>query len=168
LLPQHNFTHDENGKQLVRYVVRQEESKTLKGDSPASSVQNISPALKKTLMEMPHTNARKRDKPWKEYYDDETQKLVREMYAKDFEIYGYDLDLNSSAIHAGPSASDPPEGGWPAEGPLAELSKMASRITRASRMSRATARGTARFTSTTNVQLEPSAIAPASADDEKV
>merc|ERR1719382_1172771 len=53
LLPQHHFTHDENGKQLVRYVIRQEESKTLKTDSPASSVQNISPALKKTLLEMP-------------------------------------------------------------------------------------------------------------------
>jgi len=123
VIPMHEFTHEENGtKQVVRYVIKQEEHPSLHTDTPKPSVANLSPALKQALLDMPHTNARKRSKPWKEYYTPELEKIVYEMYKRDFEVFGYpsQLEVPKEKDGAIPHelslprlSSDPPPGGWP-------------------------------------------------------
>jgi len=113
VLPMHEFTHSADGEQLVQYVIKQEELKSLQSSNPGDSVRDISPALRDALLSMPHSNFRKRDKPWKDYYDPETERIVREMYRMDFEMFGYDTSLDASAAKAGNTSSDPPSGGWP-------------------------------------------------------
>lgn len=51
VLPQHAFTHDTTGKQIVRYVVKLEDLKSLRTSKPRNTVAHISPALKKALLD---------------------------------------------------------------------------------------------------------------------
>jgi hypothetical protein len=54
LLPQHAFTHNLDGEQLVRYVVKLEELKSLKSNEPEPSVANNTVALRKVCPRRPH------------------------------------------------------------------------------------------------------------------
>lgn len=122
ILPMHHFTHNATGEQLVHYVVKQEEVKSLGSVTPGSSVTDLSPALRRALLAMPHSNARKRDKHWKDYYDKETEQIVLEMYRVDFEMFGYSQSIEISAAAVGGSKSDPPPGGWaPDDAPSGDL-----------------------------------------------
>uniref|UniRef100_A0A7S4BEV2 Sulfotransferase domain-containing protein n=1 Tax=Chrysotila carterae TaxID=13221 RepID=A0A7S4BEV2_CHRCT len=142
LLPMHEFTHAADGKQLVRYIVKQEEHKSLHTATPSPSVKNISTALKEALMTMPHTNNRKRSKPWKEYFDAETEQLVRDMYARDFEVFGYSPSLNESAKAVGTTASDPPPGGWPEPAVVSLVKRVSSSVSSRLTSSHASSRDT--------------------------
>lgn len=98
-IPQFEFTHS-NGMQLVQSVVKQEELKFLKTKDGAedftkrdSSVRNLPDPVREALLGMPHTNKRKTDKKWWDYFDQETLDLTFEMYEKDFEVFDYDKML---------------------------------------------------------------------------
>jgi hypothetical protein len=127
----HEFTHADDGTQLVKYVVKQEEHKSLQTETPLPSVQGLSRVVADALLSMPHTNNRKRAKPWKEYYDAETEAIVLRMYRRDFEIFGYETSLIASAAKAGTTASDPPPGGWPPPPPIAALHELSRRTSQA-------------------------------------
>lgn len=97
-IPQFEFTHsNKQGKKepLIQCIIKQEEIKLLKkmDDEEAqfskSSVSNLPQLVQTALLEMPHTNSRAGGKKWFEYYTQETLDLVYEMYAKDFEVFGY-------------------------------------------------------------------------------
>mmetsp|Transcript_28596 Transcript_28596/g.62564 ORF Transcript_28596/g.62564 Transcript_28596/m.62564 type:complete len:493 (-) Transcript_28596:705-2183(-) len=94
-LPMVDFTHDADGSQIVQYVIKQEELKSMRSSSPLPSVANLSGPLKQALLDMPHANNRKRGKPWHEFYDAETEAIVLGMYRKDFEVFGYDTSLDA-------------------------------------------------------------------------
>mmetsp|Transcript_60071 Transcript_60071/g.137730 ORF Transcript_60071/g.137730 Transcript_60071/m.137730 type:complete len:560 (-) Transcript_60071:99-1778(-) len=107
MLPQHEYTHMPDGSQLVRFVIKQEEHKSLRTDAPAPSVRHLTPAVREALLTMPHTNHRKRNQHWKDYYDEATEERVRRMYSKDFEIFGYSTSLHGDgATGAGVTNGD--------------------------------------------------------------
>lgn len=97
VLPMFEFTH-RDGKQLVASVIKQENLREIvKGNLDecfaADSKHGTGPIparVLQALRDMPHANKRKRAKPWQEYYTPRTLALVREMYAADFQIFGYD------------------------------------------------------------------------------
>jgi len=41
----------------------------------------------------PHTNSRKTGQKWWDFYDQETMELTLEMYAMDFEVFGYERTI---------------------------------------------------------------------------
>eukprot|EP00980_Cylindrotheca_fusiformis_P014585 scaffold3955_cov160-Cylindrotheca_fusiformis.AAC.5 len=100
-IPQHEFTHADNGsKQLVQSIIRQEELKLLKKDpeevGEGTSVSSLPELVKTALLGMPHTNSRSKGKRWQDYYTkQETLNLVYEMYQRDFEVFGYDPVLKN-------------------------------------------------------------------------
>lgn len=130
LLPQHEFTHMPDGSQLVRFVIKQEEHKSLRTDSPAPSVRHLTPAIREALLSMPHANFRKRQKNWKDYYDEETEEIVRLLYMKDFEVFGYPTMVNGDSVAPVITNydSDPPEGGWPPEPSTIQMLHEASQV----------------------------------------
>lgn len=120
-LPSHVFTHDAEGKQLVHYIVKLEDM-SLIGDTggvdgsdaesklPATfqGVLDHMNAIKKTdkgkapriaCLEATGRNARPLEKPWNDYYTPEIAQLVHEMFAKDFEIFGYDPTCPAPTQH---------------------------------------------------------------------
>lgn len=99
-IPQFEFTHFQ-GKQMVQSIVKQEELKYLKTkqDTPEaiakdSSVVDLPEPVLNALLGMPHTNARKTNKKWFEYYDQETLDLAYEMYQHDFDVFEYPAALD--------------------------------------------------------------------------
>ncbi|KAL7541382.1 hypothetical protein ACHAXR_010864 [Thalassiosira sp. AJA248-18] len=99
LLPMFEYTHF-NGKQLVQSVVKQEELKLLKTKDGAkeamktdSTVSDLPDLVRDALLGMPHTNSRKTSQKWFDYYDQETMDLTYEMYARDFEVFGYNTTI---------------------------------------------------------------------------
>jgi hypothetical protein len=98
-LPMHSFTHDRD-RQLVGHVVRMEEIALLKAGLDGgkgrprilardSRRSELPPAALKAITGMSRVNARPLAQPWQEYYDAETTAMVLEMYARDFELFGY-------------------------------------------------------------------------------
>ena len=114
-LPCHVFTHGEDGQQLVRFVVRLEDTSVL--PSAAAGGEAAVELLPKTLMtalermraigaEPPQTtglmhaccgragrNARPLSQPWQAYYSEESARQVHEMFRRDFELFGYDATM---------------------------------------------------------------------------
>ena len=90
VLPQYAYTHDRDGKQIVQNIIKQEDLRSLKSDKPKEYLKHLTPVVRKALLDMPHSNKRKRPKPWQEYYDAETMKIVHDMYIRDFDQYGYE------------------------------------------------------------------------------
>ena len=98
-IPQVDFTHFE-GKQLVQSIVKQEELKFLKREEDLglavandSSVKDLPDLVRSALLGMPHTNSRKSNKKWYEYFDQETMNMTYEMYKADFEAFGYPAEI---------------------------------------------------------------------------
>ena len=74
-MPQYDFVHIKD-KMVMDHLIRFE---------------NLENDLKEKIdLKIPHCNSRPRN-PWSSYYDEATADMVREMYAKDFEAFGYDL-----------------------------------------------------------------------------
>lgn len=98
-IPQFEFCYVE-GRQLVKSIVKQEELKYLKqkqttdGHGDGSSVRDLPKVVRDALLGMPHDNKRKTNKPWYEYYDQETLDLTYEMYKDDFDVFGYSPTLS--------------------------------------------------------------------------
>lgn len=97
VLPQFEYTHLD-GNQLVAGVIRQEDLKKIVRGELDECIANgkkapIAPQVLSALKNMPHSNRRRRDKPWQDYYNARTIKLVREMYAMDFALFGYSTDI---------------------------------------------------------------------------
>jgi len=103
-LPSHVFTHDE-GKQLVRYVVKLEDMSLVgvdRGEQLPPTLQGViehmsaitksdkGKAPRIACIEATGRNARPLEKPWNDYYTPEIAQLVHDMFSKDFEIFGYD------------------------------------------------------------------------------
>jgi len=83
----------------VQAIVKQEELKLLKDEKSASeaieqgsSVKNLPPVVRKALLNMPHSNQRKRKDNWWMYYDQESMDLTYELNRLDFTIFRYDPD----------------------------------------------------------------------------
>ena len=98
-LPMYEFTHA-HGKQIVKAIIKQEElSKlwfpgiTARSARHEKRLGEIPAKVRDALKAMPHTNARSRDKPWWDYFTQETQDLVAEAFAEDFVIFGYSFAL---------------------------------------------------------------------------
>ncbi|KAL9190474.1 hypothetical protein ACHAXT_007685 [Thalassiosira profunda] len=108
LLPMFEYTHHD-GKQLVQSVVKQEELKLLKTREGAkeavkldNTVSDLPDLVRDALLGMPHTNSRKTSAKWYDLYDQETMNLTYEMYARDFDVFGY-----STAIEQRPDLVPP-------------------------------------------------------------
>jgi hypothetical protein len=98
-LPMHEFTHA-HGQQIVKAIIKQEElgklwfpGLTARSNRHEKRLAEIPLKVRNALMAMPHTNQRSRDKPWWDYYSQETQDLVAEAFAEDFAIFGYPFTL---------------------------------------------------------------------------
>lgn len=97
VLPQLEYTHM-NGSQLVKYIIKQEDLKSIiKGETKHcisnGECDDLPNSILDALIKMPHSNKRKRTKPWQDYYNKRSYKLVLEMYAKDFELFGYPTNI---------------------------------------------------------------------------
>ncbi|CAK9013740.1 Uncharacterized protein SCF082_LOCUS12065, partial [Durusdinium trenchii] len=97
VLPQYEFTH-ENGSQLVRCVIKQENLRAIVNGSKNecfvdAQVSTLPQKVLQALRDMPHSNRRSKNKPWQDFYSKRTMQLVHEMYREDFEIFGYDEDI---------------------------------------------------------------------------
>lgn len=103
-LPCHVFTHGDSGERLVRYVIRLEDMQLLQGDAG-----KMPETLEKMLEQMAAVGKEKAmnecaaacaasgrnarplgSMPWQKHYTPELAIMVHEMFAKDFEIFGYD------------------------------------------------------------------------------
>lgn len=91
-LPEHEYTH-KGREQLVQCVVRQEDLSSLTKPVRHPSFSHLPPSLIQALEDMPHTNVRTAQKPWSDYFDQETRDLVLNMYGRDFIQYGYDTSI---------------------------------------------------------------------------
>ena len=129
VLPQYAYTHDRDGRQIVQNIIKQEDLKTMKTDKAKPYFSLLAPRVLQALHEMPHSNRRKRPKPWQEYYDAETMKIVHDMYERDFDQFGYARTI--------PKRSDLPESivagriprppvGWSSWGPTYANAKRAA------------------------------------------
>jgi hypothetical protein len=82
LLPQYEFIVDETGKSQMDEIIYFE---NLKEEFPA-----FCRKYKLDLGELPHINARKRNKSAiKEYYNQETADMIYKLYKRDFKMFGY-------------------------------------------------------------------------------
>eukprot|EP00586_Coscinodiscus_wailesii_P014271 CAMPEP_0172511782 /NCGR_PEP_ID=MMETSP1066-20121228/239061_1 /TAXON_ID=671091 /ORGANISM="Coscinodiscus wailesii, Strain CCMP2513" /LENGTH=272 /DNA_ID=CAMNT_0013291321 /DNA_START=1 /DNA_END=819 /DNA_ORIENTATION=+ len=113
-LPQFEFTHVA-GEQIVQSVVKQEELKFLKTKEGAeevikkdSSVADLPAPVRDALLGMPHTNKRKTDKKWWDYYTQETLDLTYELYHDDFHVFEYDAVLTQRPDLKSPLRKVPP------------------------------------------------------------
>lgn len=83
-IPQHKWVCDERGNILVDYVGRFEDL--------SGSFRYIGEKLGlDSAALLPHENATKH-RSYTEYYDEEMIEIVRQVYQKDIEIFGYDFD----------------------------------------------------------------------------
>lgn len=79
---QHTFITDRKGNLLVNFI---------------GKIENINTDFKKVCKKtgMPYKKLsrinKKAEKNYREYYDEETKKLVQERYKKDFEMFGYEF-----------------------------------------------------------------------------
>lgn len=69
-----------------------------------ASILSLPDTIRRALLEMPHENKRKTKTPWYDYYDQETLNLTFEMYHRDFEVLGYNADMEQR-----PDLEKPPE-----------------------------------------------------------
>lgn len=90
ILPMHAYTHM-NGKQVVNTIIKQEHLKRLVGTNWKDS--GVPANIQQALTGIPHANSRKRKVAWQDYYSQETMDLVLDMYAEDFDIFGYDKTI---------------------------------------------------------------------------
>ena len=88
VLPMHAYTH-KDGKQIVPTIIKQEQLKKLNELTETE----LPAKIREAISNIPHANARKKKKPWQEYYTKETMHLVLDMYKEDFEIFGYDKEI---------------------------------------------------------------------------
>mmetsp|Transcript_67841 Transcript_67841/g.102318 ORF Transcript_67841/g.102318 Transcript_67841/m.102318 type:complete len:244 (+) Transcript_67841:70-801(+) len=115
VFPQYEYTHID-GKQVVRSVVKQEELKLLKFKETSSareqtnqsSVSDLPKIAREALLGMPHDNKRKTKEPWWDYYTQETLDLTYQLYARDFEIFGYSPVMEQRPDLRSPVGSVPP------------------------------------------------------------
>mmetsp|Transcript_17298 Transcript_17298/g.33980 ORF Transcript_17298/g.33980 Transcript_17298/m.33980 type:complete len:555 (-) Transcript_17298:287-1951(-) len=98
-LPMFEFTHLD-GEQIVKCIIKQEELRTLwypgltiRSRRHQKRLAEIPPKVAEALQGMPHSNSRKRSKPWHDYYDQELVDLVATTYALDFFYFGYDINV---------------------------------------------------------------------------
>lgn len=108
-IPQFEFTHL-NGKKLVQAVVKQEELKYLKSQPVTkdyASLRDLPGPVLKALLGMPHANKRVTDKPWWDYYDQETLNLTYELYQHDFRVFQYSPVLKERPDLTSPVDSTP-------------------------------------------------------------
>eukprot|EP00510_Aplanochytrium_minuta_P002579 CAMPEP_0184009824 /NCGR_PEP_ID=MMETSP0954-20121128/2838_1 /TAXON_ID=627963 /ORGANISM="Aplanochytrium sp, Strain PBS07" /LENGTH=290 /DNA_ID=CAMNT_0026289277 /DNA_START=655 /DNA_END=1527 /DNA_ORIENTATION=+ len=99
VLPMKAFTHDESGKQIVPFIIRQEDLKELtkKGGATDKNIQTRYSTLPSIVLDalrgMPHANGRKTSKHWSAYYTQELMDLVYEMFQPDFEEFSYSTSI---------------------------------------------------------------------------
>ncbi|KAG7366068.1 sulfotransferase family protein [Nitzschia inconspicua] len=100
VLPQFEFTHFQ-GTQLVQSIVKQEELAFLVAQDTAvlavqqdSSVADLPTVVRESLLGVPHVNRRTTEKPWYEFYNQETLNLTFSMYRQDFEVFDYPVSLH--------------------------------------------------------------------------
>lgn len=90
VLPMFEYTH-KNGEQIVSCVIKQEHLKNLVATDWEGS--NVPEPIQRAMTGIPHANKRSRKVAWQRYFTQETMDLTYEMYHKDFEIFGYDIDI---------------------------------------------------------------------------
>mmetsp|Transcript_6864 Transcript_6864/g.7854 ORF Transcript_6864/g.7854 Transcript_6864/m.7854 type:complete len:451 (+) Transcript_6864:176-1528(+) len=90
VIPMHAYTHI-NGKQVINTIIKQEQLKRLVA-SDWKGV-NVPPKIQKALTGIPHANRRVRKIAWHQYYNQATMDMVLEMYAEDFDIFGYEKTI---------------------------------------------------------------------------
>jgi len=83
---QHEFVCDKDGSLIVDKVFKME-----KLNSDFQEWKKNFPTI--TIEKMPHINITPHD-DYKKYYDKETEKMVVDMYQKDFDMFGYSTTLN--------------------------------------------------------------------------
>ena len=81
LLPQYNFIYDSQGQLMVNYVGKFE---NLRKD-----FRIICNEIGLFEVELPWSNSTKKKTDYRIYYDDETYQMVKELYVKDIEYFGY-------------------------------------------------------------------------------
>ena len=119
-IPQFEYTHFE-GVQLVQSIVKHEEMEELrtpfagsskgqvredksgKSDDSSPPLYDLPFVVKDAFVDLPRVNQRKLEKPWYDYYDQETLNMTFEMYRLDFAIFHY-----SSTIAERPDLKPPP------------------------------------------------------------
>lgn len=83
-LQQHIFTHDHTSQ--VDHLLRYEDGDVV------SRVLDIA-GIKHDPADIGHFSPSRYEKNWWEYYDSETIQLVKDLFAKDFEVLGYDTEF---------------------------------------------------------------------------
>jgi hypothetical protein len=86
VLPMHEYTHVD-GVQVVACVIKQEHLKALVASDWEDS--GVPDDIVRALDGIPHANRRSRKDAWQHYYTQETMDIVYDMYARDFELFGY-------------------------------------------------------------------------------
>ncbi len=86
ILPMHEYTHVD-GVQVVACVIKQEHLKQLVASDWEDS--GVPDDIARALDGIPHANRRARKDAWQHYYTQETMNIVYDMYARDFELFGY-------------------------------------------------------------------------------
>lgn len=85
---QAHFIVDADGHSLVPRILRYE---TL-ADDFASVVADLGMG-EVALPRINKTKSRSDKKPWQSYFDDETKGLAEQLYARDFDLFGYERDI---------------------------------------------------------------------------
>eukprot|EP00511_Aplanochytrium_stocchinoi_P000237 CAMPEP_0204823742 /NCGR_PEP_ID=MMETSP1346-20131115/1818_1 /ASSEMBLY_ACC=CAM_ASM_000771 /TAXON_ID=215587 /ORGANISM="Aplanochytrium stocchinoi, Strain GSBS06" /LENGTH=359 /DNA_ID=CAMNT_0051950523 /DNA_START=591 /DNA_END=1670 /DNA_ORIENTATION=+ len=99
VLQMKEFTHDEDGNQIIPYIIRQEDLNELtkKGGATDKNIQvrysNLPDIVLEALRGMPHSNSRSSKKHWSQYYNQTTMDLVYEMYRPDFKEFSYSTSI---------------------------------------------------------------------------
>jgi hypothetical protein len=81
--PQYKWIYDENMKCIVDFIGRHE---MLQHD-----FDTICNKLNMPSIELLRANRSRHRKPYPDYYDDETKEIVRKIYKKDIELFGYEF-----------------------------------------------------------------------------
>lgn len=110
-LPQFEYTHFE-GVQLVQSIVKQEEMEELRtpfagsskgqvrngksgsGDDGSPPLYDLPFLVKDAFVNLPRVNGRSLEKPWYEYYDQETLNKTFELYRMDFAVFHYSATIS--------------------------------------------------------------------------
>jgi chondroitin 4-sulfotransferase 11 len=86
LKPQYLFLTDKKGNLIPDFIGKFENiNEDFKKACKKAGIENPP--------ELPKKNPSKRKKDYKDYYDEETKKLVQERYRKDFELFGYSKEF---------------------------------------------------------------------------